>query len=159
LKELRERLEQVLLDSELEDETGEQVKEYFESLEAELEQAVLSSLDTYQIRTTGIELGQELFDSVHREVLLECGIIEELALECGEVLEDAENPAFALVWYSIFLTYFRHHPEYTGCWEELTDRFDRMLTARQSYEEELDDPILSAEDTEETIELDPPVTD
>ena len=154
LKQFRERLEQVLLDSELGDDTGEVLEESFESLEQELRKSLVSSLDMYELRSQSMEFGRQLFDSVHHDVLLESGVFAEIALECGEALEEAENPAFALIWYSVFVTYFRQHPEQADCLPELRNRFERIINARRSYEEDLDDPMLSADDAEEKIELD-----
>jgi len=153
LKRFRDRLEEVLLNSELGDEVGDVLEEYFDSLEKELLKAHVSDLDMYDIRSQSMRFGEELFDSVHQDVLLDSGVFADMALNCGEVLEDAKNPAFAMLWYSMFIAYFRQNPEETECFEELTDRFERMVAARQSYEEDLDDPMLLADDAKDTVEL------
>jgi hypothetical protein len=153
LMDFKERLESVLLNSTLGDQAGEIMKEYFESMETELEKSVLSSLDMYEMRSQTVEFGMDMFDTIHTEALLESGLIADLALECGEVLEQADNPAFSLFWYTMFLSYFRQHQEKSDCFGELVDRFEQQLAERKSYEERIDEPIFSAEDTEETVEL------
>lgn len=153
LKNFKERIEAVLLNSELGDQAGEIIEEYFESMETELEKSVMSSLDMYEMRSQTLDFGMNMFDSVHKEALLESGLIGNIAIECGEELEQADNPAFSLFWYTLFLSYFRQHQEKAGCFSELVDRFEEQLAARKSYEEEIDEPIFSAEDTEETVEL------
>ncbi|MDS0255974.1 hypothetical protein [Haloarcula argentinensis] len=153
LKDFKEQVEEVLLDSELGDQAGGIIQEYFDSMETELEKAVMSSLDMYEMRSQTLEFGMDMFDSVHKEAFLESGLITDLALECGETLEQADNPAFSLLWYSLFLSYFRQHQEEADCFEELVDRFEEQLLARKSYEKGINSPIFSAKNTEETVEL------
>ncbi|MDS0283987.1 AAA family ATPase [Haloarcula onubensis] len=153
LSEFKEQVEAVLLNSELGDQAGGIIEEYFESMETELEKAVMSSLDMYEMRSQTLKFGMDMFDSVHREAFLESGLIADIALDCGEALEQADNPAFSLLWYTLFLSYFRQHQGEADCFEELVDRFEEQLAERRSYQEGIENPIFSADNTEETVEL------
>ncbi|WP_436926051.1 hypothetical protein [Halosimplex amylolyticum] len=100
-----------------------------------------------------------MFDNVHIEVLLESGLLENLALECGEVLEDAENPGFALGWYCLCITYFRDQSEHVTCLDELESRFEQMRDEWQLYEKDMEEPMLSVDAAEEIAELESPESD
>lgn len=153
LKQLRKQIKTILVESSFSDEAGELLDTYFDSLETELQQAVTSSLDTYELRELSLQTGRELFDSVHSEALFESGLMSQIAVECGKVLEDAENPAFALAWYSFFITYFQENTDHNNCLGKLNSRFEQMIDERKSYEEQIDQPMFSAKDSEKPVKL------
>jgi len=154
LTEFKDTVIGVILDSELGDEFQAIIDQYFESLGQVIEGTLLSSLDTRQLRDQSIVFSEKMFDSIHEDLLLDSGVFEEIALEGGNLLEQAENPGFALAWYSMAISYFRDHPVNAETMDLLEDRFDRMLDERRSYEEELDQPMLSVDAVEEKAKVD-----
>ena len=153
LIELRDKIKSELLESELGDKFESIVEEYFETFGQEFNTQLISNLDFYELRDQSMEFGQDVFDQVHEDLLLESGVLANIAIEGGNILEDAENPVFSLVWYSIWISYFREHSIEESQMTELTSNFDSALSSRREFESEADEPILSADEVSENLEL------
>lgn len=154
LSQLKQRIKSVLKASELGEEFDQLIEQYAESIGTEFENSLNSSLDFYELRDQAMNLGREAFDNLHYDLLLDSGLIHEIALEGGEVLEEAENPVFAMVWYSLFATYFRNANVVPSAFDQVKEKYMEQLERRKQYEQSIEHPIIFAEDSAEGLSLD-----
>ncbi|KTG11484.1 hypothetical protein AUR64_04320 [Haloprofundus marisrubri] len=155
----RSRLKVILLDSELGNEFENLVQQYAETVGEELQNSLSSSLDFYNLRDQMLDIGQETFDNVHYKLLLNSGLLEEIAHQGGEILEEAENPVFAMFWYSLFTAYFRSQSSDSEAFETVKSLYLEQLEERKQYEQGITDPIINAEESAEKFEIEEPDAD
>jgi len=153
LSEFRAEVKQTLVESQLGDEFESLVEQYVETVGQELEGSLTSSLDFHSLRDQMMELGRHTFDDVHEDLFIDTGVLEEITINGGDVLEQAENPAFAMLWYHFYIAYLGEQPS-AEVPEEIQERYLRMVKARKAYEAALDKPMFTAEDTEDLLALD-----
>lgn len=153
LIDLQKQIKLELRESVLEDEFESILEDYFDTLGQKYNNQLMSNLDFYELSDLSMQFGHDVFDEIHEDLLLESGVLENIALEGGDVLEDAENPAFSLVWYSVWISYFKGHPIEESRMDELIDEFDEALSSRREFENEAEEPILSADAVSEDLEL------
>lgn len=153
LSKLDEKIKSELEDSKLGDELESALQKYIDDVDQELNTQLISELDFYELSELSMQFGYGTFDEVHKELLVKSGVLVSISLEGGKILEDAENPAFSLLWYSIWLTYFQDHPIEEAKLNKLTDRFEDMISQRKEFENEVEEPILTADTVSDNLEL------
>ncbi|WP_207587163.1 hypothetical protein [Halomontanus rarus] len=151
--EFKDTVISILSDSEVEDELDHLTDQYHKGVGELLEESLMSRIDVHQISHHAMDLGQEMFETLHYDIFLSSGTPEELAIEGGEVLEDAENPAFAMMWYALCTTYFRENWPDSEVFDEVKDRYLEQRENRRIYEEELEEPIFEVEETSKAVVL------
>lgn len=153
LTELKEKIKSILQESELSEEFESAFEQNIQSVDEELNSQLISNIDFYELSDISLRFGQDIFDEVHEDILIESGILTRISIEGGEVLEDAENPAYPLLWYSLWITYFRDQPIEDSKFDRLLDSFHTILSNRREFEQGLEEPILSADDVSDNVEI------
>ncbi len=151
--EFRDRCKSTLSDSDLGDEFEDFLEGFVTLMGEEFEGSTKSSIDFYEVRDLAMEMGREMFDDFHYQVLLNSGVLANVAEEGGEVLEKAENPVFAMFWYSLFTVYFRNTTPDSEDFTRVKELYLEQLEKRREYEEQVDDPIIRAKDSAESLAL------
>lgn len=149
----RSQIKAILSDSDIGDEFDEVTEQYQESIGSELENSLASSLDFYELSEQATDLGTEILENFHYRTLLSSGLLEEIAVDGGDVLEDADNPAFATAWYALFIAYFRKNDPDSPVFSEVKSRYIAQLEQRREYEEDLESPMFNAKETAKNLEL------
>lgn len=149
----KNRMKALLSDSDIGDEFDEVTEQYSETLGQELENSLTSSLDFYKVSNQALDLGTDVLENFHYQALLSSGLLEEVVIEGGDVWEDAENPAFAMVWYAVFTAYFRQTEMNSEIFTEVKSRYIEQLEQRQEYEEQLESPMLNSAETAEKLDI------
>lgn len=153
IREFRETLLSVIQDSNLQEEFVTAVEDMQDSVVDEFDESLTSSLDVYEMRDQMMESAQEMLETFHLEALVESGLVEDLILEGGKVLEQAENPAFAMFLYGIGVSYAQEQEVELSAVEEIKERYREQLAARREYERGLENPIVDMRNSEGVIEL------
>ena len=134
----------VLEESDAGEEFAELFETRFEDVSEQIYKQSSGMSDFYLVRDIAIDLGNEVVQEFLNKQVLEDGIIINMAKEGGEVLEKAENPIFAVMWYSLFLAVVLDRNIDSSASEVLLERQQRVLDRRREFEEELSDPIIES---------------
>jgi len=153
ISEFRGVVMSLIRQSDLDDEFVNSMDDLQESISEDLEESLTSSLDVYEMRDRMMRQATEMLSNFHIEAFVESGLVEEILLEGGTVLEEAENPAFPMFWYGIGLSYVQECEVELAAYEEIEERYREQLAKRQEYESELEDPIVDMQDSNGIVEL------
>jgi hypothetical protein len=153
LSEFRSEVKRTVIQSQFGEEFESLVEQYVETVGQEFEGSLTSSLDFHGLRDQMMELGRGAFDDLHEDLFIDTGVLEEIVVNGGEVLEEAENPAFAMLWYHFYFAYLGQQPS-ADVPEGLQERYHQLVRARKAYEVDLDEPMFKADEADELAELD-----
>jgi len=151
--EFRDQCKSTLRNSDLGDEFEGFLEASVTSMGEEFKGSTKSSIDFYEVRDQSIEMGRKLFDDFHYQVLLNSGVLADVAEKGGEVLENAENPVFAMFWYSLFTVYFREKAPDSEDFAQVKELYLNQLEKRRGYEKQIQDPIIMAKNSAESLGL------
>ena len=146
LKELKSAIDAVIRDSGVDSGLEAVMDEYKEGMGQQLSNTLSSNVDFYLLRNQMMDVGKEVFNSVHHDLILHTGLLADVAIEGGKELEKADNPGFALIWYSFFTMCLRNYDEESDDFERVRERFESTLEKRKQYEKGIEDPLFTAED-------------
>ena len=104
------------------------------------------ALNMYMVRDLTMDLTNETIQEFLNRQVIDDGIIANMALEGGKVLEEAENPIFSIFWYNIFLAIVQDRDVDSSTTEALTERYQEAVERRKEFEKELSDPIVDSAD-------------
>jgi len=149
----KNRIKTILRNSELGDQFEALFEEYTATVGKEFEDSLNSSLDYYELRDQSMQLGEELFENLHYEVFLHSGLLKEIAIEGGKILEEAENPGFAMLWYGLFTSYFGDNNPDSSAFNQLKELYIEQLEDRHMYEMSIENPVINAVKSVENMEF------
>lgn len=90
----------------------------------------------------------ELTNSAFTAMISEGDHLLEFIHECGDSLEQADNPFFVAAWYSFAAHVFRMFAPEADATKELEETAQYYAEVRMEYEEQLEDPIYEIEEFE-----------
>jgi CRISPR/Cas system-associated protein Csx1 len=90
----------------------------------------------------------ELANSAFTAMISESDRLLEFIHECGDSLEQADNPFFVAAWYSFAAHVFRMFAPDADSTKELEEAAQHYAEVRMEYEEELENPIYEIEEFE-----------
>jgi MoxR-like ATPase len=90
----------------------------------------------------------ELANSAFTAMISESDRLLEFIHECGDSLEQADNPFFVAAWYSFAAHVFRMFAPDADSTKELEKAAQHYAEVRMEYEEELENPIYEIEEFE-----------
>ncbi len=151
--EFRDQCKSTLSNSDLGDEFESFLEGSVSSMGEEFKRSTKSSIDFYEVRDQAIEMGQKIFDDLHYQILVNSGVLADVAEEGGEVLQKAENPVFAMFWYSLFTVYFRDKTPDSEDFDQFKELYLNQLEKRREYEKQIQDPIIRAKNSAESLGL------
>lgn len=99
-----------------------------------------------QMQTTLISEVNEWIQSFGSAAMGESHRLMSYIREAGEILEEAENPFFVTVWYSIWINFFSLFAPDSKMVRELERRHSRHEQARMEYEAEVENPLVEIEE-------------
>lgn len=140
----------VLEESDAGEQFAELLKDRFEGIAEQIYNESAGVLDMYEIRDLAMDLTNEVVQEFLNRQVIDDGIVSNMAIEGGEVLEKAENPIFSVFWYNVHLAIIRDRDIDSSTTEVLMERYQEAVSRRQEFEEQLSDPII--ESTELTAE-------
>ena len=144
--ELAETCTSVLEKSDAGEELAELIESRFEDISEQIYKQSAGFSDFYLARDIGIDLGNEVVQEFLNKQVIEDGIIINMAIEGGEVLEKAENPIFAVIWYSLFSALVLDRDVDSSASEILLERQQKAIDRREEFEEKVSDPIIESAD-------------
>jgi len=90
----------------------------------------------------------ELANSAFTAMVSESDRLLEFIFECGDSLEQADNPFFVAAWYSFAAHVYRMFAPNADPTKKLEEAAKHYAEIRMEYEEELDNPIYEIEEFE-----------
>jgi hypothetical protein len=90
----------------------------------------------------------ELANSAFTAMISESDHLLEFIHECGDSLEQADNPFFVAAWYSFAAHVYRMFAPNADSTRELEEAAQHYAEVRMEYEEDLDNPIYEIEEFE-----------
>jgi len=90
----------------------------------------------------------ELANSAFTAMISESDRLLEFIHECGESLEQADNPFFVAAWFSLAAHVYRMFAPNADSTKELEEAAQHYAQVRMEYEERLDNPIYEIEEFE-----------
>jgi hypothetical protein len=131
----KDRCISVIAESGIGDEFSRMVDDFEESVEKHLDSSLDSQLDYHEATEEALEISRELAEELYSDYAFNSGLAENLGRAGGEELEEAENPAFAMVWYGIFTAYLWNTNPESDVFEEMKSKYEEMVEERKKYEQ------------------------
>jgi len=133
-------------------EAGEQAEEIIESQIEELfgqfDQDDATRNTLLRMHTDLYREMMELANSAFTAMISDSDRLLEFIYECGDSLEQADNPFFVATWYSFSAHVFRMFAPNADSTKELEETAQNYAEVRMEYEEELENPIYEIEEFE-----------
>jgi len=133
-------------------EAGEQAEEM---IEGQMEEFFAQFDQDDATRNTLIRMQSDLYremmelaNSAFTAMISESDRLLEFIHECGDSLEQADNPFFVAAWYSFAAHVFRMFAPDADSTKELEEAALHYAEVRMEYEEELENPIYEIEEFE-----------
>jgi len=133
-------------------EAGEQAEEM---IEAQMEEFFGQFDQDDATRNTLIRMQSDLYsemmelaNSAFTAMISESDRLLEFIHECGDSLEQADNPFFVAAWYSFAAHVYRMFAPNADSTKELEETAQHYAQVRMEYEERLDNPIYEIEEFE-----------
>lgn len=142
----------VLEESDAGEQFAELLEDRFEGIAEQIYNESTGVLNMYEVRDLTMDLTNEVVQEFLNRQVIDDGVVSNMAIEGGKVLERAENPIFSVFWYDVHLAIIRERDVDSSVTEILIERYQEAVNRRQEFEEQLSDPIIESELTVENSE-------